>query len=396
MALDRLNNMVNQPPLLHSSIIDLDPSWADRPAIIAGKASLNYGALRDNVVGIAAWLRRHGCSPSDRIAICLPKSLETVQAILATLAAGAAYVPIDPNAPAGRVLNILSDSQPQRFITYPAMAQKIEAENPADLPPMTVLTDLGAGNGVQVVLDPDLPRMDTVDVGLDDIAAILYTSGSTGNPKGVMLSHRNISSFVQWTINTFALNDSDRMTSHAPFHFDLSTLDLYATFHVGASVYLLDDKVVMFPAAVSQIVEREKITVWYSVPTALRLMLEKGQLGRRDISSLRLVFFAGEVFPVPALRELMLAVPHPEYVNLYGPTETNVCTYYRLPAPPEQTELAIPIGFPCEHLEVVILGEQGDTGLRRRCGRDMRVRSGRYERLLATTRFDGKGTPEWS
>jgi acyl-coenzyme A synthetase/AMP-(fatty) acid ligase len=110
---------------------------------------------------------------------------------------------------------------------------------------------------------------------------------------------------------------------------------------------------------VAAVLEQQRISVWYSVPTALRLLREYGGLQRRDLSSLRLIFFAGEVFPVPSLRRLMEQLSHPRYVNLYGPTETNVCTYHILEVPPGEDEISIPIGIPCEHLAVTIRGEDG-------------------------------------
>jgi amino acid adenylation domain-containing protein len=217
----------------------------------------------------------------------------------------------------------------------------------------------GTGNGLDDILAGTAAQRPDHTGNPDDIAAMLYTSGSTGTPKGVMLSQENISSFVQWVIDTFEYTSDDRFTSHAPFHFDLSTLDLYVTFRVGGSVFLLDDTLVRFPASISKILEKEKITSWYSVPTALRLLVDHGALGRRDLSSLKRVFFAGEVFPVPGLRKVMTAMPGVEFVNLYGPTETNVCTYHRLPGIPGNDVMAIPIGKGCENVEVSIVDQAG-------------------------------------
>jgi amino acid adenylation domain-containing protein len=235
----------------------------------------------------------------------------------------------------------------------------MEAEGPADgLGPVTTLYELGTGHGLDAWLG-DEPDSVPPPIGSDTTAAILYTSGSTGTPKGVMLSHANVSSFVGWAIDRFALGPDDRFASHAPFHFDLSTLDLFAPLILGASVFLLDETAVRFPAVVAKTLERERVSVWYSVPTALRLLIEHGGLDRRDLGALRLVLFAGEVFPVPALRRLMAAVPHPRYANLYGPTETNVCTYYVVPDPLPAGLTVLPVGVPCEHVQVTIAGGAG-------------------------------------
>lgn len=348
------------PSLLHAAVVELDPTWTERVAIRDPKRSVTYAELQQSTLALAAWLIKNGCRAGDRVALCLPKCIEYVQCILGVLAAGAAYVPVDPNSPAPRVLTIVDDARAQRLITFASMLEQLQAQQGADhLPPVTVISDLGTGGGLRELVASTPPTEQLPPVRPEDLAAILYTSGSTGTPKGVMLSQGNIFSFVQWVIDTFGLDGEDRMTSHAPFHFDLSTLDLYATFRVGAYVYLVDDSLVKFPPLISKILQEERITTWYSVPTALRLLEEHGALQQRDLSSLKRVFFAGEVFPVPSLRRVMQSIPQAEFINLYGPTETNVCTYYRLPEAPGPEVMAVPIGVPCEHLEVTIRDAEG-------------------------------------
>src|SRR5438128_6910099 len=383
-------------PLLHEHIVSVDHSRADRPAIVWSSGLLTHRELRNSVLGIAARLRRLGIGRNQRAAICLPKCVEAVQAVLGTLASGATYVPVDASAPASRIHHIISDAQVSLLFTTESIHEKLVAEGAdKNLPPVTVVRELGTGHG----LDHWLANISSEDIqlgSLDDTATILYTSGSTGLPKGVMLSHRNVSSFVQWAIERFGLSADDRFTSHAPFHFDLSTLDLFASLRVGASVFLIDEKMVRFPAAVAKVLEQQRISVWYSVPTALRLLREYGGLGRRDLSSLRLVFFAGEVFPVPSLRRLMQQLSHPRYVNLYGPTETNVCTYHVLDGTPGEDETAVPIGIPCEHLGVTIRGEiekpipSGEVGEICVTGPGVMQGYWRQSDVTRAVRFDGR------
>jgi amino acid adenylation domain-containing protein len=194
----------------------------------------------------------------------------------------------------------------------------------------------------------------------EDLAYILYTSGSTGRPKGVQLGHRNAVSFVEWCRATFAPVPEDRFSSHAPLHFDLSILDLYTPLSAGASVTLFDEQVTKNPAELARLIAETGITVWYSAPSILSLLAQHGDLGARDFSSLRAVLFAGEVFPVVHLRALTRAWPHPRYWNLYGPTETNVCTACEVPLPiPEERTAPMPIGPVCPHLEGVVVDEDG-------------------------------------
>jgi non-ribosomal peptide synthetase component F len=171
-----------------------------------------------------------------------------------------------------------------------------------------------------------------------------------------MLTHANISSFVEWAADIFQVSSEDRIANHAPLHFDLSIFDVFAGLARHATVHLIDDTTARFPGAIRALIDSMRISVWYSVPTALMRLEERHAL--KGASSLRLILFAGEVFPVPALRRLMDDLPTPEYANLYGPTETNVCTYYRLPGMPSAGE-PLPIGSPCEHLKVSLRDCEG-------------------------------------
>ena len=194
----------------------------------------------------------------------------------------------------------------------------------------------------------------------DDLAFILYTSGSTGKPKGVQLTHGNAVSFVVWCAETFALTSSDRFSSHAPFHFDLSVFDIFSSVKHGGTLLIIGEEVGKQPYELAQLIADHKITVWYSAPSILSLVAQFGQLDTRDYSALRLVLFAGEVFPINHLKLLTAYWPHSQYFNLYGPTETNVCTYYQvqMPIPAEQME-PVPIGKVCSHLEGIVLQADG-------------------------------------
>ncbi len=345
--------------LIHGPLLLPRPGQLDRPALIHGSTRWSYRNLRARSFAIAAWLRERGVRRQDRVVLSLPKRPATVASLHALLMLGAIAVPADARWPARRLSRLIADAGPRAILTPPEKAATAEAS-----------VD-GTAHSPQILVFPeeDSPGLDQIDshanlpaaVEPDDVALILYTSGTTSAPKGVTLTHRNVTSFLAWAVREFHLTDQDRLVSHAPFHFDLSTLDLFGAARAGASTLLLDETAVMFPAHVAQLIADEKATVWYSVPSALIQLLNRGSLRDRDLSSLRLVLFAGEVFPLPPLRQLMKALPDREFANLYGPTETNVCTCYRLPGIPGPEERDLPIGKPCEHLQVEVLNEKGEN-----------------------------------
>jgi acyl-coenzyme A synthetase/AMP-(fatty) acid ligase len=174
-----------------------------------------------------------------------------------------------------------------------------------------------------------------------------------------MITHLNCLTFIRWVCDTFEPTHADRFSNHAPLHFDLSTLDIFAAMKAGAAVYPVPETLSLFPVRLADWIDECGISIWYSVPSILSMMVLHGMLERRTFEKLKIIFFAGEVFPVKYLRELMKLVPGPSYYNLYGPTETNVITWYKVPElPPEQTK-PIPIGKACENMEVFALSENG-------------------------------------
>lgn len=299
-------------------------------------------------------LRELGVTHGDRVGIYMRKSVDAVAAIFGVLKAGAAYVPVDPQAPASRNAYILNDCS----VSVAVMEQRFQAawrealQPLGPLPQVVLVDDVGGGRGLTAALD-QASRPSAAPSSMpapDDLAYILYTSGSTGKPKGVMLSHENAVSYVDWCSRMFTPSASDRFSSHAPFHFDLSILDIYVPLKHGATLVLVGEDIGKDPARLAALIEERKLTVWYSAPSILSLLAQYGDLDKR-VLSLRLVLFAGEVFPMKHLRAVKLLVPRPRYYNLYGPTETNVCTYYEIPAvvPDDRTE-PYPIGKTCEHL----------------------------------------------
>jgi amino acid adenylation domain-containing protein len=346
---------------LHQYLLDAAHRWPDKVAIqeLDG-SSITYedldrqsNRLRDRLVSL-------GVQPGDRVGFWLHKSIDAVVTLFAILKASAAYVPIDSTGPAARNNYILADCRVAAIVTERRFEPMIEAHDEEEWRPAILPIDQAGGSGPLAGTVRATASPGASSAGTDDLAFILYTSGSTGKPKGVQLTHNNAVSFLEWCAGTFALTPSDRFSSHAPFHFDLSVFDIFSSVKHGGTLFIIGEEVGKQPYELAQLIADHRITIWYSAPSILSLMAQFGQLDTRDYSALRLVLFAGEVFPINHLKLLTTRWPHSEYFNLYGPTETNVCTYYRVqtPIPAERTE-PVPIGKVCSHLEGILLQADG-------------------------------------
>jgi amino acid adenylation domain-containing protein len=359
--------------LLHHYLQEAAAATPDATALVDGDTELTYRELDERSDSVASRLIELGVTRGDRVGVYLPKSAEGVIGIYAIMKAGGAYVPIDPSAPISRVAYIANNCGIRHVVSSNTRTRTWEALSTAGVDHIIVLdSDESAEVGGATVhsrswaLSAGAPEdQETID---QDLAYILYTSGSTGDPKGVMLSHLNCRAFVEWTVDEYDVTSDDRISSHAPFHFDLSTFDLFGAALVGAPVYLVPKRASVFPVEIARFIDRHDITVWYSVPSILTMLTEKGGLETGDLSSLRTVLFAGEVFPTKYLTRIMKLLPHARFANLFGPTETNVCTAYTLPGIPDEADPPISIGRAIANVETFVVDssneivEQGEVG----------------------------------
>ena len=354
-------------PHLLAGAAERDPAHI---AVTDGRGSLRYGDLEQSANQLANVLKDTGTRRGDRVGLYLTKSTDAIVGIYGILKTGAAYVPLDPLAPASRLAYIARDCGIRCLVTGAEQSREWPAlvSSGAPLERLVVLYAAAAGMA-GVLCGLDVWGRDTLETadphgveppGIDhDLAYILYTSGSTGRPKGVMLSHRNALAFVEWCADYFGPTSDDVFSNHAPLHFDLTILDIYVAAMAGAALVIVPPEASMFPVQLASFIEAQKISIWYSVPSVLAMLALRGGLTTGRLPALRHVIFAGEVFPTKHLRQLMRLIPKAQFTNLYGPTETNVCTYYRVPALPDDQVEAIPIGRPIANVEVFVATETG-------------------------------------
>lgn len=334
----------------------------DHPAFVCGQQVLTYAELATAARNLAVSLQGVGVEPGDRVGILLPRCLETAIAIYGPLEAGAVYVPLNPKAPTAYNLGIIEQCGINVLITLPN--QRRTLKNLMDARPQ-VQCIVGGGNADygttqltwEEALAPDEAAYKKPRAVATDLAYIIYTSGSTGTPKGIMHSHASGLAFARNAVARYGFTAQDRFGNHAPIYFDISQLAYFASPLVGATAVIASDAETIFPASLGKMMEREKITVWYSVPLALVQLLNSGVADTLDLKTLKWVFYAGEAMAPKFARQLLECLPNTRLGNWYGPAETNVCTCYDLPGPPIG-DAPIPIGEVWDNTDRLIVDEQ--------------------------------------
>lgn len=338
-------------------------------AVSLGNARLTYAQLEETSNRLARLLRAAGCRRGDRVCLLAPKSPAVVVAMLGVLKADAVYVPLDLTSPPSRVAKMI-DACEDRWI----LAAK---------PATALLDELFADPGFAAThavgwLSPDPPVGQRFTGGFSwtdlaafpatpgdpkngpgDLAQILFTSGSTGVPKGVMITHGNVLAFLRWAREYLGTGPSDRISWHPPLHFDLSTFDVFGALSAGAGLYPIPPELSLMPHKLAEFIRREELTQWFSVPSALNYMAKFDVLRHPDLPALHRVLWCGEVLPTPTLIYWMRRLPHAAFTNLYGPTEATIASsYHTVPACPVDERAEVPIGRPCSGEELLVLDDR--------------------------------------
>jgi amino acid adenylation domain-containing protein len=299
-------------------------------AFVEAERKVSYRQFQERIAKIATFLQQQQAT-NCCIAIALERGIDAASCIYGILSAGAIYLPLDIKNPATRLNFIIHDAQPKYIIGLGAAPSWLHT--PEKWLDLTCLPDMTA-------------NFSLTEVDASSLAAILYTSGSTGNPKGVALSHQALLNFSRWAQQTFKINAQQRIASLAPFHFDLSIFDLFTSLATGASVYFIPAKLTLAPSRLTAWLSAEQITTWYTVPSILSFITLKGSLATTPLPKLKQLLFAGEVFPSAQLIKLANLLPQTDLYNLYGPTETNVCCYWQVERSQLDPDHSIPIGIP--------------------------------------------------
>ena len=341
----------------------------DAVALVAGSKKMTYAELEEESNQLARMLKAAGCRRGDRVCFLMPKSPAAIVSILGILKADCIYTPIDIASPAARVGRIVESLEARWILAAGPVINLLDELLSEERFRSSIM--VGWLDNVNGIPNNFAPAFTLSDVGthskspldyentMRDAAYILFTSGSTGIPKGVVITHANVIHFIEWAVRYFNIRPSDRMSGHIPLHFDLSVFDIFGSFVAGAELHLVPPELNILPNKLADFIRASELTQWFSVPSVLNLMAKFDVVRHNDFPSLRRLLWCGEVFPTPPLIYWMKRLPHISFTNLYGPTETTIASsYYTVPTCPEDEKAAIPIGTACDGESLLVLNEQ--------------------------------------
>lgn len=329
-------------------LCDLERTARERPDAVAfedDQDRLTYGALLKRAREIGSCLA--GITrPQTPVLILMDKKPACVAAMLGAVYAGCFYTPVDPAMPQARLALIADVLRPGCVLCE---ARYLEAaQSLAKGAPVLVAQDIPAATHEARL---EAIRRQHID---SDLLYVLFTSGSTGMPKGVAITHRSVIDLIDWAVPALGIDAACRFGNQAPLYFDNSVLDIFCAIRVGASVHFIPKRFFTFPAKMPEYLASVGINTLFWVPSALTGVAQAG-LSAENAPKLRKILFCGEVMPCRTLNAWKRAVPDALYVNLYGPTEiTDVCMYFIVDRDFSDDDV-LPIGWPCDNTRIYLM-----------------------------------------
>lgn len=325
--------------------------YKDKTAFTDETRALTFYELQQEAYHIASALLERNITKKP-VAIFMDKEVTCISAFYGAAYSGNFYTVIDMEMPDQRMDKILTSLCPAVILTTDKHFEHVKSLCHESSVVIKYEDCMQNEICIEKIIAAESRIIDT------DVAYVLYTSGSTGIPKGVIISHRALADFIDWAAGQFALDESYVWGNQTPLYFSMSVLDVYATVKTGASMYIIPKQCFKVPKYLMEFLSHNRINTLFWVPSALVFPAALGALKGELQIDLKNVFFGGEVMPVKYLNQWMEKYPDVRYVNFYGPTEvTDTCTFYEVDRKFENTD-TLPIGVPCANMDVFLLDEQ--------------------------------------
>uniref|UniRef100_UPI0032B08E20 Putative ATP-dependent b-aminoacyl-ACP synthetase n=1 Tax=Embleya scabrispora TaxID=159449 RepID=UPI0032B08E20 len=331
-------------------------SAPDTPAFVTrdgegGVRTLSYRELRTRVDDFAAALAELGLDVDDRVVLEANVTPDAVAMLLACSLLGLPFIPVSPETPSGRLRSILDTAEPALFA-------QAEDGGRADVPATVGTARFGAG-GLRVERAPRARVRHRREIVGTDTAYIIFTSGTTGRPKGVVMSHRSVVSLYRAILEQGLITPEDRIATTSPLQFDFALFDIGLALGTGAALVPVPREELNWPRRFLAFLGDTGATQVHGVPSIWRPVLRHEPELLAGLDRVRGILFGGEDFPLPELRHLQGLLPHARIVNGYGATESMACSFTEVPRPIPSDLERLSIGFPLPGFDVSLLDEHG-------------------------------------